>query len=46
MNRIAYKDSDGTQHLVELVLISDETLNEAKLRICEGKTFLWLFYSK
>jgi hypothetical protein len=46
MNRISFKDKEGNEKVVELVLLENETLEHAKTRICGEKTFLWLQYTK
>lgn len=46
MNRITFKNKDGNEKVVELVLLQGETLEQAKQRICVDNTFLWLQYTK
>jgi len=46
MNRISFRDERGNDQVVELVLLENETLEQAKNRICGEKTFLWLQYTK
>lgn len=46
MNRISFRDERGNDQVVELVLLENETLEQAKNRIYGEKTFLWLQYTK